>query len=126
MRRGRILIFLLLILIVGLAVAYVAIRAFLQAQTAKPTAPVTVQVFQAAQNIPQGATITEDALTTITIPGDKVSAVEFTADERSQLVGKVAKYPLEQGVVITSAMVTDSSQAVAIAGPQWEIGRAHV
>ncbi len=119
MRRGRILIFLLLILIVGLAVAYVAIRAFLQAQTAKPTAPVTVQVFQAAQNIPQGATITEDALTTITIPGDKVSAVEFTADERSQLVGKVAKYPLEQGVVITSAMVTDSSQAVAIAGPQW-------
>ncbi len=119
MRRGRILIFLLLILIVGLAVAYVAIRAFLQTQTARPAAPVTVQVFQAAQNIPQGQTITEDALTTITIPGDKVSAVEFTVDEKSQLVGKVAKYPLEQGVVITSAMVTDSSQAVAIAGPQW-------
>ena len=119
MRRGRILIFLLLILIVGLAVAYVAIRAFLQTRTQAPTAPLTVQVFQAAQNIPQGATITQDALTTITIPGDQVSAVEFTVDEKAQLVGKVAKYPLEQGVVITSAMVTDSSQAVAIAGPQW-------
>ncbi len=119
MRRGRILIFLLLILIVGLAVAYVAIRALLQTQAARPTAPVTVQIFQAAQNIPQGATITEDALTTISVPGDQVSAVEFTVDEKSQLVGKVAKYPLQQGVVITSAMVTDSSQAVAIAGPQW-------
>ena len=119
MRRGRILIFLLLILVVGLAVAFVTIRSFLQTQAPKPAAPVTVEVFQAAQNIPQGATITQDALTTITIPGDKVSAVEFTVDERAQLVGKVAKYPLEQGVVITTAMVTDSSQAVAIAGPQW-------
>lgn len=119
MRRGRILIFLLLILIVGLAVAYVAIRALLAAPAQAPVTPVTVQVFAAGQNIPQGATITQDALTTITIPGDKVSAVEFTVDEKAQLVGKVAKYPLEQGVVITSAMVTDSSEAVAIAGPQW-------
>ncbi len=119
MRRGRILIFLLLILVVGLAVAYVAIRALLTSRPTTPVAPVTVQVFAAGQNIPQGATITEDALTTITIPGDKVSTVEFTVDEKPQLVGKIAKYPLEQGVVITSSMVTDTTQAVAIAGPHW-------
>jgi Flp pilus assembly protein CpaB len=119
MRRGRILIFLLLILIVGLAVAYVAIRAVLQAQTPRPVAPTTVEVFVASQNIPQGAKITEDVLGTITVPSDKVSTVEFTADEKGQLVNKIAKFPLEQGVVITSPMVTDSSQAVAIAGPQW-------
>lgn len=119
MRRGRILIFVLLILIVGLVVAFVAIRALLTATPKPAVAPVTVQVFAAGQNIPQGATISEDALTPITIPGDKVSAVEFTVDEKSQLVGKIAKYPLEQGVVITSAMVTDSAAGVAIAGPQW-------
>lgn len=122
MRRGRILIFLILILIVGLIVAFVAIRALLpalQAQNARPTAPVAVQVFVAGQNIAQGGTIAEDQLTTITVPSDKVSAVEFTVDEKAQLVGKVAKFPLEQGVVITSAMITDSSQSVAIAGPQW-------
>ncbi len=119
MRRGRILIFLLLILIVGLGVAYVAIRALLAAPAQGPVTPVTVQVFAAGQNIPQGATITQDALTTLTIPGDKVSAVEFTVDEKAQLVGKIAKYPLEQGVVITSAMVTDSSEGVAIATSEW-------
>ena len=122
MRRGRILIFLILILIVALVVAFVAIRALLpalQAQTARTPAVVSVQIFVTGQNIAQGATITEDELSTITVPSDKVSAVEFTVDEKGQLVGKVAKFPLEQGVVITTAMVTDSSQSVAIAGPQW-------
>lgn len=122
MRRGRILIFLILILIVGLVVAFVAIRALLPAlqnQAARQPAPVSVQIFVAGQNIPQGGAISADELTTITVPSDKVSSVEFTVDEKAQLVGKVAKFPLEQGVVITSAMITDSSQSVAIAGPQW-------
>ncbi len=119
MRRGRILIFLLLIVIIGLAVVFFAIRTLLQAQAPRQQAPINVQVFVAGQNIPQGGKITEDELTTITLPQDKVSAVEFTADEKADLVNKVAKFPLEQGVVITSSMVTDSSQAVAIAGPQW-------
>ncbi len=119
MRRGRILIFLLLILVVGLVVAFVAIRALLTAAPQRPAAPTTVQIFETAQNIPQGQPITQDALTTITVPSDKVTAVEFTVDEQSQLVGKIAKYPLEQGVVITSAMVTDSSESVALPGPQW-------
>jgi pilus assembly protein CpaB len=80
---------------------------------------LNVEVFVAGQNIPQGATITEDELATISLPQDKVSAVEFTADKKGQLVGKVAKFPLDQGVVITSSMVGESSQAVSIAGPQW-------
>jgi len=119
MRRGRTLIFLLLILVVGLAVAYVGIRALQQYLTPPPAAPVNVEVFTAGQNIPQGETITEDALSTITIPADKVSAVEFTVDEKSQLVNRVAKFPIDQGVVITSSMVAESAQAVSIAGPQW-------
>lgn len=119
MRRGRTLIFLLLILIVGLAVAYFSIRALQQALTPRPQAPANVQVFVAAQPIPQGGKITEDVLTTITVPQDKVSSVEFTVDEKVQLINKVAKFPLEQGVVITSSMVTDSALSLAIAGPQW-------
>ncbi len=118
MRRGRILIFVLLIVVIGLVVVFVALRALI------PTAPATpvvsnVEVFVAGQNIPQGASITEDQLATITLPQDKVSAVEFTVDKKAQLVGKVAKYPLDQGTVITSSMVGESTQAVSIAGPQW-------
>ena len=56
MRRARTLIFLLLILIIGLAVAYFGIRALQQYLTPPPPPPVNVQVFVAGQNIPQGAT----------------------------------------------------------------------
>src|SRR5512141_3216085 len=114
MRRGRILIFLLLIIVIGLVVVF-----FLFRTVAAPPPPVVsnVEVCVAGQTIPQGAKITEDQLATITLPQDKLSAVEFTADKKAELVNKVAKFPLDQGVVITSSLVTDSSQAVSIAGP---------
>jgi pilus assembly protein CpaB len=119
MRRGRTLIFLLLILLVGLVVAYVVLTQLLpQFLTSRAPQPVSVEVFIAGQNIPQGAKITEDVLATMTIPADKVTAVEFTPEERVQLLGSVAKFPLDQGVVITSSMVTDSAASIAIAGPQ--------
>ena len=118
MRRGRTLIFLLLILVVGLLVVYFGIRALQPFLTPSPPQPQDVQVFIAGQSIPQGGQVTEDALSTITVPANKVSAVEFTADEKSQLVGRLAKFPIDQGVVITSPMVTESAAAIAIAGPQ--------
>jgi pilus assembly protein CpaB len=43
----------------------------------------------------------------------------FTVDKQAALIGKVAKFPLDQGVVITSSMVGDSSSAVTIPGPSW-------
>ena len=120
MRRGRIIIFLLLIVVIGLAVAFVAIRMLVQTRTPQQQAPVNVEVYVAGQNIPQGGKITEDELATITLPQDKVTNVEYTTDKKADLLNnKVAKYPLEQGVVITSSMVADSSQAVSIAGPVW-------
>lgn len=119
MRRGRILIFLLLIIVIGLVVVFVAFRTVLTARTPQTQTALNVEVFVAGQNIPQGATITEDELATISLPQDKVSAVEFTADKKSQLVGKVAKFPLDQGTVITTSMVGEATQAVSIAGPQW-------
>ncbi len=119
MRRARTLIFLLLILIIGLAVAFFGIRALQQYLTPPPPPPVYVEIFVAGQNIPQGAVVTEDALTTISIPAEQVSAVEFTVDEKAQLITKVAKFPIDQGVVITSSMVAEFAQSVSIAGPQW-------
>jgi pilus assembly protein CpaB len=119
MRRGRILIFLVLIVLIGLVVAGFAIQQFLL-QAQEPDQPVFVDVYIAGQNIPQGGDITEGVLTTISIPQDKVAAVMFTRSELAQLTtNKVARYPLDQGVVITQSMVVDKSGAVAIAGPQW-------
>jgi Flp pilus assembly protein CpaB len=119
MRRGRTLILVLLIIIIGLVVAFFAFQQF-AAQAPKPAQPLFVDVYIAGQNIPQGGKITEDLLTTITIPQEKVVQVMFTRDELPALLNnKVAKFPLDQGVVITESMVSDASAAVPISGPQW-------
>ena len=71
------------------------------------------------KTIPQGGTITADLLATIKIAPENVVEVMYTLEEQPALVGKVAKFPLDQGVVITSSMVGDSSSAVPISGPSW-------
>ncbi len=119
MRRGRILIFLLLIVVIGLVVVFVAVRSLLPGLTggAATPPPPNVEIFVAGQNIPQGAKITVDLLSTIKLPQNQVNAVEFTTDKQDQLVNKVAKYPLDQGTVITSAMVGETAGQAP--GPQW-------
>ncbi|MDP1779667.1 MAG: hypothetical protein Q8K73_05290 [Anaerolineales bacterium] len=119
MRRGPTLILVILVIIIGLAVGFVAIRQFLLSQQ-QPDQPVYVDVYYAAQNIPQGGAITEAVLATMSIPQEKVIAVMYTRDELSALTSnKVAKYPLDQGVPITEALILDASLAVPISGPQW-------
>jgi len=118
MRRGRTLILVLLIIIIGLVVGFVAIRQFVLTPQTQDQ-PVFVDVYYAAQNIPQGGTITEDVLLTMSIPQANVVAVMYTRDEVALLTNKVAKFPLDQGVVITESMVNDASAAVPISGPQW-------
>lgn len=120
MRRGRILIFVVLIVVIGLVVAGVAIRQFLLSQTAQTAQPAFVEVYIAGQNIPQGGEISEAVLSTITIPQDKIIDKMFTREKLSLLTtNKVAKFPLDQGVVLTESMVSDKSSAVSIAGPAW-------
>jgi Flp pilus assembly protein CpaB len=119
MRRGRIFIFLALILIIGLAVVALVFRQFIlpRTPTTVPQQAATVKVYIAGQNIPQGETITDEVLTTIDIPPESVVSVMFTADQRAELVGKTAKYPIDQGVVITRSMISEGT--IAAGGPEW-------
>ena len=118
MRRGRIFIFLALILIIGLAVVALVFRQFLGGETPVVEQQLTtVQIYIAGQNIPQGEPITEEFLATIDVPQDKLGSVMFTTNQTDELVGKIAKYPIDQGVVITRTMVSDGE--VAAGGPEW-------
>lgn len=117
MRRGRTLIFVFLIIIIGLVVAFVAFRQFLVPVEAPQ--PLFVEVYIAGQPIPQGGEIKPELLATIKIAPENLVAVMYTVDEQALLLSKVAKFPLDQGVVITEAMISDASAAVPISGPQW-------
>ncbi|MFN8412446.1 MAG: SAF domain-containing protein [Anaerolineales bacterium] len=119
MRRGRVLIIILLIVVIGLAVGYVAIRQFLVAPSASEQQTAFVEIYIAGQNIPQGEKVTEAALQTITIPQDKFVQVMYTKDMLPSLVGSIAKYPIDQGVVITSSMLGNGTASIPIPGPQW-------
>ncbi|HUH96422.1 MAG TPA: RcpC/CpaB family pilus assembly protein [Anaerolineales bacterium] len=119
MRRGRILIFVILIVIIGLIVAVVALRSFIL-QPSQPAAPANVDVYVAGQNIAQGGKITEDVLATKTLPQNLVTADMYTTNQKSDLLNnKIATIPLSQGTFITRGEISDASQAVTIPGPTW-------
>jgi pilus assembly protein CpaB len=123
MRRGRIFIFLALILIIGLAVVAFVFRQFLPAPLGGQTAEapsdgtqqgMTVEVYVARQYIPQGGDITEDVIATTRIPVENQMDVMFTVNEKEQLLNLTARYPIDQGVFITSSMVGEGTS-----GPEW-------
>ena len=121
MRRGRIFIFIILIVVVGLALLALVYTQFLSGgNTAQPTpAAALTNVYYAAQNIPQGTTITQDMLATFSIPPENVSEVMFTAGEESGLVGQTARFTLDQGTLITESMV--GGGPLEISGPAWAV-----
>ena len=119
MRRGRIFIFLVLIVVVGLVLLYIAYTQILAPGAIQPTEAPLTQVYFAAQNIPQGTTITQDMLDTFSIPPENVAEVMFTVGEEGALVGQAARFTLEQGVIITSSMV--GTAPAEIAGPPWAV-----
>jgi pilus assembly protein CpaB len=120
MRRGRILIFLVLIVVVGLgllALAWSQIGGFTGA--AQPTQAAFTEVFYAAQNIPQGTPITLEMLGKFSLPPENVAEVMFTAGEQDALVGQTARFSMDQGTLITSSMV--GAGPVEIPGPAWAV-----
>jgi Flp pilus assembly protein CpaB len=119
MRRGRILIFLAIILIVVIVLAAVALPSVLKMlRPATPTAMV-YQVYYALQNISQGTIITENLLGTYTLPETSFVQVMFTVGEESSLVGQKAKITIDQGVPITSGMVVSPDAGLEAGGPSW-------
>lgn len=119
MRRGRIFIYLALILLVALAGAFLFLRSRTTPEESAAPAPVLVDIVIASQNIPQGVKITEDVLGKISLPEGTDFDVMFRYDQREdQVVGKIAKYPIEQGVVITRPMIGASGD-IASTGPEW-------
>lgn len=120
MRRGRILILLVLIVGLGLVLVWFFFNQFGGQQAAQPTQATTLtEIYYAAQNIPQGTEITAEMLGKLAIPPENVAEVEFTVGEEGNLIGQISRFTLEQGVIITSPMI--GSGPIEISGPAWAV-----
>lgn len=82
--------------------------------------PPYVEIFIVSVNIPQGEKITESALSTIRIAKGNLVSVMYTLDEKADLLdNRIARFPLDQGVVVTEAMVAEAGTPFSAPGPQW-------
>ncbi len=122
MRRGRIFIYLALIIIVVVAGAALYYWRSRQTASKPPVGTQTPQVqyvgiITAGQNIYPGTVITEAMLSSIQIPEDKLVQGLFT--KKADLVNKYAKYSITQGVPITDSMVSTSPGNVSLPGSSW-------
>jgi pilus assembly protein CpaB len=121
MRRGRIFIYLALILIIGVVAIFLYLRSkgmfSAQASTTPTPAVRVVEVVTAGQNILPGTQITEEMLNSITMPENQVVADLFTS--KATVIGQYARYPLAQGILITSAMVTQAGGNIYLPGSSW-------
>ena len=121
MRRGRIFIYLALIIILAVAAggAYLYLR---RSTTPPPVAQPTpqiqyVNIITAGQNIAPGTLITEDMLSSIQIPQDKLVQGLFT--KPADVVNMYANYAITQGVPITNSMISSSPGNVNLPGAPW-------
>ena len=121
MRRGRIFIYLALILIVGLGAAYIFILknpgGLGGSQASSTPASQQVSIVVAGQNIPRGKLIDEGDLSTISISESGRVASEFT--DINLVIGQYAKYQIDQGVPIINTMLSATAGNLADTGSPW-------
>ena len=120
MRRGRSLLLVLLILvIIGGVAAYffTSSGSFPGLSQATPTPSVRyVDVVVAGQQIPKSAIIEDAMLATVQLPEPNV--VQGMITDKGQVVGKYAKYQLDQGHFITAADIAESTLDIPQGGSE--------
>ncbi len=113
MRRGRLLILVAIILLLGVAAVFLLLQK-IKLPGAGPTAaqgtalPVDrVQVVIAAQDITRGSKIPENGVILSPFPADAV--VETMMTDKNLVVGRTSRMDIPRGVPVTSNMLTEKA-----------------
>jgi Flp pilus assembly protein CpaB len=121
MRRGRVFIYMALIIILGLVALVVIWQRFLVPSSQGPTTdaqptPVvtTVNIIVLTQKVPRGAALTADVMGMIPIQQELFIQGMYT--NISDAEGKLAKFDLDSGIPLTSSMVVDSAEQLSSTG----------
>jgi len=120
MRRGRVFLYLSLILILLVAGGYLLYTRFLSPTPGPETAPAEapapdrVDIVVITQNAPRGTVLDETVLGLIPLPRDLLISGMFT--DLAQVVGRQAKFDLDSGIPLTVNMLVDSAAQLSAAG----------
>jgi len=124
MKRGRIFIYLALIIIivVGGGTAYVLTHRTAANKPsgtgAQATPQITyVDIVTAGQNIPPGSAISDSMLSSMQIPASSLKQGEFT--NKTDVINMYAKYMISQGIPIIDAMISATPGNVNLPGSTW-------
>lgn len=122
MRRGRLFIYLALLLILILGAAVILAPRLLNSGNSgngagedtqpTPTPMLTVDVVIVVQPIPIGAEVKDEYLGTVPISQESLVGGLYMTDI-SKAVGRVAKYDLQQGLFLNENYLADSAEQVA-------------
>jgi Flp pilus assembly protein CpaB len=125
MRRGRMLILVAMVLLLGVLAAFLVLRRFAGSggEPEGAQAPPDIgQIVIAAQDIARGSAVPENAVVVSSYPRDLI--VETMLTDKTQVVDKYARLDIARGMPITQNMLTEepgkllgegSEAAVAIA-----------
>jgi pilus assembly protein CpaB len=119
MRRGRVFLYLSLILILLVAGGYLAYTNFFRPTSpaevpAEVVIPDQVDIVVITQRAPRGTVLDETVLGLIPLPRNLVIAGMFT--DLAQVVGRQAKFDLDSGIPLTVNMLVDSAAQLSTAG----------
>ena len=120
MRRGRVFLYLSLILVLLVVGGYFLYQNFFKPDTPPVGAPAEVEVSDRvdivviAQKAPRGTMLNETVLSTISLPRDLLISGMFT--DLAQVVGRQAKFDLDSGIPLTINMLVDSAAQLSDAG----------
>lgn len=121
MRRGRMFIYLALILVLGVVVLFFVYQKFMQpaapgavVNQPTPTPVLTQDVVMVTQHITRGQVMTSDVVNLVPYQKDLVIEGMFATLE--DVVGKRARLDLDPGFVLTQNMLTNTTMDVSAGG----------
>jgi len=121
MRRGRIILILAFLLIVGVvAVGFIMTRGGgtstgVAGPTSTPLPPETVDIVVVVQPIPMGTVIDQAYLDKVPYPKDLFVENMYMTDV-AEVIGRRARFDLEPGVALNKSYLADSAEEISVSG----------
>ena len=126
MRLGRLLIILAILIIVGLAVAFVLYQFVIKPITSKPTVQLTptpppVEILMVSQTVSKGTTLDASMLASIPWQQSSVAPGMIKASELENTIGRVVKYDIQATTPLLTSMLLAEGETLTASGSPWAL-----